>query len=183
MFTDADCRPVSDWLSVIRSTFVDGADVAVGPSYALNRDPQQQFRVTLVGLLVQAVDDDRWRRVARERELVYCDTRNLAARREVRMAVPFDTTFRSGGDLEWGIRASGLGYRIRYVPTMIVGHENVSSIAQVCRRGIRRGRGLAQIDAKHGGGVQIGGSRPLEVGRLDVKALLRSMARRREWRP
>jgi glycosyltransferase involved in cell wall biosynthesis len=175
-FTDADCRPAPDWLSVIRSVFMlDLSDVAVGPSRALNRDP--------VGLLVQAVDDDRWRRLAREREVIYCDTRNLAVRREVCAAVPFDATFRNGGDLEWGIRASRLGYRIRYVPEMVVGHENVASLTGVWRRGIRRGRGLAQIDAKHGRGIRISGSRSLEVGGVDVKALLRSMAGRRKLRP
>ena len=175
VFTDADCEPAPNWLAKIRSTFLGDTDVAVGPSCALNRDP--------VGLLVQSVDDDSWRRLAGEPEVVYCDTRNLAARREVCAKVPFDATFRSGGDLEWGIRASRQGYRIRYAPDMVVGHENVSSIGDVCRRGIRRGRGLAQIDAKHGREVQISGSRPLELGRVDVKALLRSMARRRELRP
>jgi glycosyltransferase involved in cell wall biosynthesis len=164
-FTDADCLPPPDWLGTIRSAFASHAcDVAVGPSYALNADP--------VGLLVQATDDERWASLAREGWVTYCDTRNLAGRREMFLDEPFDATFRYAGDLEWAVRASRRGYRTRFVPAMAVGHENVSSLRDVWRRGVRRGRGLAAVYRKHGRAARISGARPLRILGIDAKERL-----------
>lgn len=161
-FTDADCWSPPEWLSVIRSVFDDHAcEAATGPSYALNRDK--------VGLLVQMVDDRRWARLLGERHVNYCDTRNLAARRELFVREPFDPTFRYGGDLEWGLRITTRGHRVVFVPEMALAHENVSSLSAVRNRGIRRGRGVAAIHRKHGAEVWISGARPLALRGLDVK--------------
>lgn len=161
-FTDADCWSPPQWLSVIRSVFEDHAcEAAIGPSYALNHDK--------VGLLVQMVDDQRWRRLLGERHVNYCDTRNLAARRELFLREPFDPTFRHGGDLEWGLRITTRGHRVVFVPEMALAHENVSSLSAVRNRGIRRGRGVAAIHRKHGRRVRISGARSLTLRGLDVK--------------
>jgi glycosyltransferase involved in cell wall biosynthesis len=164
-FTDADCLPPSTWLAAIESVLAAGhCEVAVGPSYALNRDP--------VGLLVQAIDDERWARLSSEGRVTYCDTRNLAGRRAVFAREPFDEAFRHGGDLEWGVRVSRHGCRILFVPAMALGHENVSSLRHAWRRGVRRGRGLAGIHRKHGSAMRISGARPLTIAGVDVKAWL-----------
>jgi glycosyltransferase involved in cell wall biosynthesis len=168
-FTDADCVPPPPWLSVIRSLFEQKVcDVAVGPSYALNRDR--------VGLLVQMVDDQRWARLGDERWVTYGDTRNLAARRELFLREPFDATFQHGGDLEWTLRTTRGGSRALFVPEMALGHENVSSLSAVRRRGIRRGRGLAAIRRKHGADLRISGARPFRLVRVDFKAGLLAAA-------
>lgn len=161
-FTDADCLPPPGWLAAIRAALDDRrSDVAVGPSYALNSDP--------VGLLVQAVDDQRWTRLAHEREVNYCDTRNLAGAREIFLSEPFDESFSHGGDLEWGVRARHRGYRIAYVPGMALGHDNVATLRLVRERGVRRGRGLAALHRRHGMAARISGARPLTVMGRDVK--------------
>jgi len=169
-FTDADCSPPPQWLSVIRSVFDEQAcEAAVGPSYALNRDK--------VGLLVQMVDDQRWARLVRERWVIYCDTRNLAGRRALFLREPFDPTFRHAGDLEWGIRTTKEGHRVLFVPEMALGHENVSSLSTVRSRGVRRGRGVAAIYRKHGRDTRISGARPLTLRSIDIKdAVLSAVA-------
>jgi glycosyltransferase involved in cell wall biosynthesis len=175
-FTDADCLPPPQWLSVIRSVFDDQAcDAAVGPSYALNTDK--------VGLLVQMVDDQRWARLARERWVLYGDTRNLAARRELFLREPFDPTFRHGGDLEWAIRTAKGGHRVLFVPEMALGHENVSSLSAVRSRGVRRGRGVAAIYRKHGRDTRISGARPLTLTGINVKDSVVSAAAHPVLRP
>ena len=133
-----------------------------GPSYALNGDP--------VGTMVQAIDDERWARLAAAAgRVTYCDTRNLAGRREIFAREPFDETFRHGGDIEWAVRAARRGYRIAFVPAMALGHENVTSLGDVWRRGVRRGRGVAAIYEKHGATIHISGARPLTVAGADIK--------------
>jgi glycosyltransferase involved in cell wall biosynthesis len=162
-FTDSDCVPSSGWLEVIHSVFERGGlDVAVGPSYAVDTAP--------VGLLIQAVDDRRWARLAREQRVMYADTRNLAGPRDLFVREPFDEAFRHGGDLEWGIRMSRLGTRIHFVPEMALGHANVSTLREAWRRGVRRGRGVARLAQKHGDAANISGARPLALFGLDVKA-------------
>ena len=176
VFTDADCLSPPGWLSIIQSVFHQRrCDVAVGPSYALNSDP--------VGLLVQGVDDQRWARLEREREVSYCDTRNLAGDREAFLAEPFDEAFRHGGDLEWGVRARRRGYRILYVPEMALGHENVSSLRLAWRRGVRRGRGVAALYRKHGAEARISGARPLTLMGVDCKQRVLAALSHRAVRP
>ena len=162
-FTDADCLPPPAWLSAIEAALAqDDCDVVGGPSYALNGDP--------VGTMVQAIDDERWARLAAAAgPVTYCDTRNLAGRRELFAREPFDEAFRHGGDIEWAVRAARRGYRIAFVPGMALGHENVTSLGDVWRRGVRRGRGVAAICRKHGADTQISGARALTVAGTDVK--------------
>ncbi len=175
-FTDADCCAPPEWLSAIRAVFEDPAcEVAVGPSSALNRDP--------IGLLVQMVDDERWARLRAEPVVTYCDTRNLAGRRELFEREPFDQTFAHGGDLEWGLRITAKGHRVRLVPEMSLAHENVSTVWAVRHRGIRRGRGVAVIRRRHGARVRISGSRPLTVLGIDVKETILRTATRSSVRP
>ena len=162
-FTDSDCVPPSEWLEVISSVFERGGlDVAVGPSYAVDTAP--------VGLLIQAVDDRRWARLAGERRVMYADTRNLAGPRELFVREPFDEAFRHGGDLEWGMRVAHLGTRIEFVPAMALGHANVSTLREAWRRGVRRGRGVARLAQKHGDAASISGARSLALFGRDVKA-------------
>ncbi len=175
-FTDADALPPPRWLSTICALFEGNElDAAAGPSHALNRDP--------VGRLVQMVDDERWLRLARERRLTYCDTRNLAGRHELFRKEPFDPDFKHGGDLEWGLRVSRAGYRIRFVSEMVLGHENVSGFPAVIRRGVRRGRGVAAVYHKYGPHVQISGARPLRLLGIDIKAPMLALLTHAAVRP
>jgi glycosyltransferase involved in cell wall biosynthesis len=169
-FTDADCIPPPGWLGTVQRTFADPSRLAaVGPSYAVNRSPVARW--------VQSVDDDRAARLGREPAIAFCDTRNLALRRSV-VDGGFDADFRWAGDLELGLRLAQAGVPIAWEPALAVGHENPDSLLTSARRGIRRGRGLAALERKHGA-MRISGSRELRVLGRDLKPhVLRSL---RAW--
>ena len=170
-FTDADCIVPGRWLSTIADTFTDAScEVAVGPSSAVS--------ASTISRWVQAVDDQRWRAVERTPDTAFCDTRNLAIRRALLARVPFDPGFRNAGDIDLGIRLRREGAAIRFVDAMRIEHAHPESLGAVLRRGIRRGRGVAALDRKHGGAVRGVGDRPLRVMGRDAKAALLEVARR-----
>lgn len=126
-FIDADCIAGKDWLKTIRGRFAEaehrvmlGGDVAIG--YV---DPS---RLTMLEAYESVF-------AYRQREYIekhgFSGTGNLAVRREDFEAVgPF------GGidiaeDREWGRRAFGLGYRVLFVPEMIVYHPARKSMAEL----------------------------------------------------
>ena len=170
-FTDADCVPSPRWVEGILLTFEDAScRVAVGPSYAANS--------TAVALWTQSVDDIRWAALlAATVPTAFCDTRNLAARREVFASERFDPAFRWAGDVEFGFRLFARGERIRLAPNVQVGHVNPTHLRDVLRRGIRRGKGLEQLYRKHGAQARLGGERRVSVLGRDVKAPLLAVMR------
>ena len=64
-------------------------------------------------------------------------------------------------------------------------HRHPESLAVLVRREIRRGRGLAQLDRKHGRVDRSLGERPLRIAGLDLKARLLALSRqhRSRWVP
>jgi cellulose synthase/poly-beta-1,6-N-acetylglucosamine synthase-like glycosyltransferase len=170
VFTDADCRPPPDWLATIERAFADPTcQVVIGPS--------REARHSTVSAWAQRIDGARWAELARREQIAFCDTRNLALRREVIEAVPFDPAFRQAGDLDLGIRLHRAGYAIRMDPAAWVAHDNPHSLRVIVRRGIRRGRGLAQLLRKHGPITGPIGSRALRVAGVDLKRPILAAAR------
>jgi len=171
-FTDADCRPDAAWLDTIDQLFGDPAcQVVIGPSTSAGS--------STVALWAQGIDDARWAALRRVDRPAFCDTRNLALRREVLDAVGFDTSFRQAGDLDLGLRLHAAGYRIVMEPAMRVAHDNPTSLRTLLRRGVRRGRGLARLERKHGRIAAPIGQRPVRLGRRDVKRAILGVARHR----
>ncbi|MFL5680088.1 MAG: glycosyltransferase [Chloroflexota bacterium] len=176
VFTDADCVAPRDWLAAIDKLFTDPEClVAIGPSSGTNR--------STVARWVHAIDEDRWNRLRTSNDVAFCDTRNLAIRRDVLMVVPFDPLFRQAGDVDLGVRLFARGIPIRLEPSMVVVHDDPTSLRLVLRRGIRRGRGVALLERKHGdrfaGSI---GARPLRIGRWDAKATVLRWGRRTPFR-
>jgi glycosyltransferase involved in cell wall biosynthesis len=175
VFTDADCVPPLGWLKEIRSLFEDEAcGAAVGPSYTLNGSK--------VALWVQSVDDERWWALSRESAVVYCDTRNFAARRQVLAAERFDPDFLNAGDVELGYRLARRGETICFAAQMQTGHENPSSLWAVLVRGVRRGRGIGALYRKHGPAARLSAERRLELLGWDIKPRLLALIQRQPLR-
>lgn len=173
-FTDADCVPPPTWLESIDGLLADRAvDVLVGPSGSTDAGT--------VATWVQAIDDARWARVEGAARVAFCDTRNLALRRAVLDRIPLDASFRHAGDLDLGLRLRAAGVRIRPSPELRLLHDHPRSLVAVLRRAIRRGRGLAALERKHGtaGGWFGGGlgERPLTIRGRDAKAAILRLAR------
>ena len=171
-FTDADCVVPPGWLTAITSLFRDDTcEVAVGPSSAAANSRLSRW--------VQSIDDRRWRSRAAARGIAFCDTRNLAIRRELLDRVPFDPALRHAGDLDLGMRLQREGVDIRLVESMRLVHHHPASLPAVLRRAVRRGRGLARLERKHGNrGAQLG-QRSLRIAGRDAKAALVTLSARR----
>lgn len=162
-FTDADCEPPPDWLARIDRLFEDPSCMVVtGPSASAGEGPVADW--------VQWIDEERWQSLMAIDPIAFCDTRNLALRREVLAAVPFDQSFRQAGDIDLGIRLFERGIPIRMEPALRLLHDHPRSTAAVLRRAYRRGRGLAKLDRKHGRRARPTGQRPLRIAEIDVKA-------------
>ena len=170
VFTDADCRAPPGWLATFDRTFADPTcEVVIGPSVSADS--------STVSLWAQAIDDARWDALRRSDRIAFCDTRNLALRREVLAAVPFDVAFRQAGDVDLGLRLYRAGFQIRMLPAASIAHDNPRSLRVMLRRGIRRGRGIARLERKHGAFVGPIGERPLRLGGIDLKRPILAIAR------
>ena len=127
-FIDADCHADPGWLAVIEerfsapSTQIIGGDVRVG--YA---DPA---RPTFLEPYEAIYSYRNHAHIAEG----FSGTGNLATRPEIlRHVGPF------GGidiaeDRDWGLRAGALGYRIDYVPSMIVYHPARKTFRELARK-------------------------------------------------
>lgn len=173
-FTDADCVPPVDWLVTLSASFEDPAcQVVIGPSSGTEHSTLSNW--------VQEVDEARWRRAMRAGRTAYLDARNLALRREVLARVPFDTSFTHAGDVDLGLRLFRHGIDIRLEPSLRLLHEHPRSLRALLRRGIRRGRGLARLERKHGTLFGPIAARPLRVFGRDVKEAVVRWGRRTRW--
>jgi glycosyltransferase involved in cell wall biosynthesis len=127
-FTDADCRPEPDWIEKGVARLADaGGDVIVGGK--VDVFPRDRDRATAVELYEMVT-------ALRQRDYVerggFAATANLFAPRSVFEQIGrFDADVKSGGDVEWGQRATSLGYRIVYAEDVRVGHPARSTLAEL----------------------------------------------------
>ncbi|MFN2598389.1 MAG: glycosyltransferase family 2 protein [Pyrinomonadaceae bacterium] len=141
-FTDADCLPASDWIEkgVARLTRGGGRSVVAGRIETFPRSPQQPNAVERYEVLVALA----------QREFVskykFGATANLFALREVfAQAGPFLAEVKSGGDLEWGRRIAGCGYRLEYADDICVRHPARASLSQLYSKIVRVTGGLHDL--------------------------------------
>lgn len=142
-FIDADCRAHPGWLATIEAAFGEPATMIVGGDVRVGyADPARPTALECYENIY----------AYRNRAYIaegYSGTGNLATRPEVLARVgPF------GGigiaeDRDWGFRAGALGYRIDYVPEMIVWHPARKSFAELARKWDRHiAHSHAEITAK-----------------------------------
>ena len=132
-FTDADCIPTPDWIErgVAHLTASNCAAVAgrieIFPRLAGQPNAVEQYEV-LVALA--------------QKEFVtkysFGATANLFTFREVlARAGTFLAEVKSGGDLEWGRRVTGFGYKLEYSENIRVLHPARSSFAELYAKIVR----------------------------------------------
>lgn len=134
-FTDADCRPDPAWLEAGLK--------------ALERAPRAAGRIDLVcsdhPSLAELVDSGRFLRQWRYAREGFGATANLFVRREVFDGVGgFDELLVSGGDYEFGQRASAAGFPILYDADTIVRHPARATFHGLSRKAYRVGYGFGQ---------------------------------------
>jgi glycosyltransferase involved in cell wall biosynthesis len=137
-FTDSDCLPDARWLeSGLAAVRDGGADLVAG-----------EVDVPLGGNPSAAALVDFSRSLDQERCALkegFGATANLLVTRSVFERVGgFNERLISGGDTEFGHRATAAGARLAYEPGVIVVHEPRARARQLARKGFRLGYGAAQ---------------------------------------
>lgn len=135
VFTDAGCRPDSDWLARLVAPLLEDEHVASGLTLAMNESSGLYDRPTPVcqgaGYLKE------------------CSTINLAFLREVYEAVGgFDEEFAYGSDVDFVWRLIDVGYRVRSVPDAVIRHDWGSRQRQR-RRSYVYGKARMRLYRKH----------------------------------
>ncbi len=141
-FTDADCLPAPDWIEkgVARLKCCGGRTVVAGRVEIFPRASRRPNAVEQYEMLFALA----------QRQFVgkysFGATANLFAWRETFERVgPFHAELKSGGDLEWGRRAAGLGYSVEYDEETRVRHPARASLSQLYRKMVRVAGGLHDL--------------------------------------
>lgn len=118
-FTDADCVPSRQWLATAVAALRDprAPDVLAGRVRVTVRRPGRPAPSEAWELV------HGFQQEAYVRRAGWGATANLVVPRRVLDAVgPFDERLRSGGDAEWGARATAAGFRVAYADDVVVDH-------------------------------------------------------------
>jgi len=127
-FLDSDCLPKADWLSlgVARLRSMEKCDFLGGRVQIFVRNPAKQSVAELYERVVafpqkKYVEEGGW-----------AVTANLFVRSYVFDSVGnFDDTLQSGGDMEWGKRATKAGMRLCYAEDVVVRHPARAKTAEL----------------------------------------------------
>lgn len=141
--TDDDCRPGPRWVAALVAAVADGAGVAAGPT----RNGRPELAVAAAS---QAVTNHLTDSSADGRGHVgFAPTSNVAARREVLAAHPFDEDYplAAGEDREWCTRLAADGVAVTWVPEAWVDHHQDLDLARFWRQQERYGRGAHRVHA------------------------------------
>ena len=137
-FTDADCLPEPGWLREGVAALVAQEQPAfVGGAVRLfARDPERPTLAELWDVLNFLQQEDYVRTQG------WAATANMVTLRSTFERVgAFDERLRSGGDREWGERASRLGVRAVYCPQAVVRHPARARMAELQGKARRVARG------------------------------------------
>lgn len=134
-FTDADCIPAPDWIErgVAHLTAREGncavvaGRIEIFPRVAAQPNAVEQYEVLVALAQKEFV-----------RKYSFGATANLFTFKEVlARAGSFLAEVKSGGDLEWGRRVTGFGYKLEYFEDTRVFHPARSSFAELYTKIVR----------------------------------------------
>ena len=140
-FTDADCVPSDAWVATAYSLLTTTSDLTffAGRIELFSKDwnsptPSEAYES------VFAFPQRQWVQVDG-----FAATANMATSKSVldRVGV-FDERLTSGGDREWGKRASGQGVRGIYAEELVVAHPCRSSLRELVIKAVRLERGQTE---------------------------------------
>jgi glycosyltransferase involved in cell wall biosynthesis len=135
-FTDSDCLPDPTWLERAVSRLGQDADIVAGEIAVFAADPARPTPIEAY----EVVKGFPQRRYATESG--WAATANLITTRAVFDAVgPFDERLTSGGDADWGSRATRNGLRLRYDEAVRVRHPARVTFAEYFAKLVRVHRG------------------------------------------
>jgi glycosyltransferase involved in cell wall biosynthesis len=140
-FTDADCVPDPRWLERAVGALESGttAGVVTGPVevFPRGRRPGAVELYDALTAFPQQEFVERWG---------FGATANLVVAREVLEEVgPFRGDLQSGGDAEWGERATAAGHRVVFRDDVVVRHPARATLRELVRKARRTTRGAEQL--------------------------------------
>jgi mycofactocin system glycosyltransferase len=156
-FVDSDCVPGPGWIDALAGHFADPMVASVAPRITAVAGP-----ATVVGRYTRAagcLDMGRGPgRVAPGTRLSYVPTAALIARRAALRAVAgpagvFDPTMRIGEDVDLVWRLHAGGWRVRYDPSVAVGHHEPATWPALLARRLRYGTSAAPLAVRHPGNI------------------------------
>lgn len=141
-FTDADCVPRPDWLrNGVAALRAAAPPAFVGGRIAVFRETAGAATSAELYELARGFPQEAY--LARER---FAATANVIVERASFDAVgPFDDALMSGGDREWGERATAAGVRGIYAADAVVDHPCRSSMSDLRSKVVRVTAGHAQV--------------------------------------
>lgn len=129
-FTDDDCEPDPGWLNAMLAPFSDPEVIGVKGTYRTRQK-------SLVARFVQAEYEDRYRLMARYRDIDFIDTYSAAFRRSHFLEMGgYDTDFpvACAEDIELSYRMSARGWKMRFAPRAIVYHQHPDSLVRYLKK-------------------------------------------------
>jgi glycosyltransferase involved in cell wall biosynthesis len=146
-FTDADCIPASDWLEkgVMTLTSVPNCGMVGGRIDIFFRDENQATPIELYESLTAFPQH----KLVQQQQ--FAATANVFTYKQVIERVgQFETTLKSGGDVEWGQRVAAAGYQLVYADEVRVAHPARHSWSQLFKRTVRMTGGLYDRHCRNG---------------------------------
>jgi glycosyltransferase involved in cell wall biosynthesis len=146
-FIDSDCIPALDWIERgVANLLRQPKDSIVGGNVEfIFQDPDHPTATELYDSMIHF------------NMKMYIEKKNFTGagnlftfKRVFHRVGYFDSDLQSGGDYEWGQRATACGYPLIYADDVRVAHPAISSFAQLLRKTRRVARGLEQVDRKRG---------------------------------
>lgn len=149
-FLDSDCVPEAGWIDRLRGHFADPLVGAVAPRVRgitpSNAGPVGRFAAARSPLDLGS----RPARVLPGGRVSYVPTAALLVRRSA-FGDGFDPALRYGEDVDLVWRLHDSGWRIRYDPSVIVGHREPTRWRDLVVRRYRYGTSAAPLAARHSG--------------------------------
>jgi glycosyltransferase involved in cell wall biosynthesis len=125
-FTDDDCVAEPEWAERLAAAIEDGAAVVAGRTLPSG------------GALAEAAELIAFAPAAAE---PFAPSNNLACRKELIEAIPFDTSYRlpAGEDRDWCARVAAAGHALRFEPTARLEHRQRLTTSTFLARQLRYG--------------------------------------------
>ncbi|QRP42873.1 mycofactocin biosynthesis glycosyltransferase MftF [Amycolatopsis sp. FDAARGOS 1241] len=155
-FLDSDCVPSPEWTDRLAAHFADPLLAAVAPRiHPLAPDSWAGRYTRAAGSLDLG---DRQARVAPGTRVSYVPTAALVVRRSAletvtRGGAVFDSAMRVGEDVDLVWRLHDAGLRVRYDPSVRVGHEEPTTWRGLLSRRFRYGTSAAPLARRHPGAM------------------------------
>ena len=155
-FVDSDCAPGPDWIDRLAGHFADPTVAAVAPRISPLAPDTWAGRYTRAASSLDM--GDRPARVVPNSRVAYVPTAALIARRDALTAVArngevFDSTMSIGEDVDLVWRLHELGWRVRYDPSVQVGHHEPKTWPGLLARRLRYGTSAAPLAIRHPGNL------------------------------